>query len=458
MYLFTLPNIQPYKTAFLLVSLIKVSGMSVTSFSKELQYPVLVDGVRTPFMRSQKAYMNLSSFDLGRLALNSLLSKLTIPADEIDHVIMGTVLHDPRTPNIARECVLGTSLSHTIPAATVSLACISSNVATTQLADMISMGRVTAGIVGGVDTCSDPPIRVSKALRKHLLKLSKVKGLTDFKRLYAILKSFKLRDLSLDVPKVEEFSNGKTMGQGAEILAQEAGVSRTDSDAFAFRSHQNAVKAWKEGIFDDHVIPVCTLPGFDSIVTDDGPRADTTLDSLKKLRPAFDKQFGVCTAGNSSFLTDGASSLLMMSYQKAQNLGIKPKAIIKDYVYRAGDALTEMLSGPALSIPFLLKQNGLQVQDIDVWEIHEAFSSQVLANLTYLSSPKFAKDRLKMDSAIGEIPMEKINVWGGSLSLGHPFGATGCRLLYTAAKRLQKEGAKFAVVSGCAAGGHGSAI
>lgn len=432
--------------------------MARTSLSQDIHLPVIIDGVRTPFMRSQKTYIDLSSFDLGRLALNGLLSKLEIAPHEIEHVTLGTVLHDPRTPNVARECVLGSDLLASTPASTVSLACISSNMAATQLAEMIAMGRIKAGIIGGVDTCSDPPIRISKNMRKHLVRLSKIKGVTDIFKGFSILKKFSIKDISLDVPKVEEFSNGKTMGQGAELLAQETGVSREDSDAFALKSHQSAVAAWKSGLIAENITSVYIPPAFKAILKDDGPRDDTTLESLKNLRAAFDKNFGVCTAGNSSFLTDGASAVLLTSYQKAIELGLTPKAIVKDYLYRAGDALTEMLSGPALTIPFLLKQNNLQVSDIDVWEIHEAFASQILANLCYLRSEKFAKERLKIDKAIGDIPMEKINTWGGSLSLGHPFGATGGRLLYTAANRLKKEGGRFAVVSGCAAGGHGSAI
>ena len=430
----------------------------MTSTEATLSKAVIIDGARTPFMHSHKSFSSLSSFDLGSLTLQGILTKTGLDSEQIEHIIMGTVLHEPRTPNIARECLLGAGFSSNIPAHTVSLACISSNVATTEMANMIALGQVKMGIVGGVDTCSDPPIRVSKSMRQKLVKLSKHRGLKDIKKTLSLLLGLRPSDFALDVPKVTEFSNGKSMGHGAELLAQQAKVSREDADAFAARSHKLAVKAQREGLFDDYIQPVYTPPNFSVVKEDDGPRADTNLKSLAKIRRAFDKDFGVCTAGNSSFLTDGASSLLLSSLGHSEKMGLEPKAIISDFVYRAGDALNEMLSGPALTIPILLEKNNLSVDDIGVWEIHEAFASQVLSNLIFLNSSSFAKDRLGLSKAVGEIPIEKLNIWGGSLSLGHPFGATGCRLLYTAAKRLQMEKSRYAVVSGCAAGGHGSAI
>ncbi len=420
--------------------------------------PVIIDGVRTPFMRSHKAYVNLRACDLARIALSGLVDKLAIPASSIEHVSMGTVIHDPHTPNVAREGVLAAGLPPIIPAHTVSLACISSNMASTSLADMIRLNRISMGIAGGVDTCSDPPIRLSPSFRRALVRWQKIKKPAQLLPELVRLKNFKITDLALDTPGVTEFSNGKSMGEGCEILAQRVGVTREEADSFAARSHSLAVEAQNNGIFDDHVIPVQLPPHFSAIAKDDGPRADTTVEKLAKLSPAFDKTFGVNTAGNSSFLTDGASAMLIMSMKKAKDLGYKPKAIIIDHIYAAGDALSEMLSGPTLTIPFLLQKNKLKVSDIDVWEIHEAFAAQMVANLKLLASKKYAQERLGLADAIGEIPLEKINIWGGSLSIGHPFGATGVRLLLTAAKRMEKQGARYAVVSGCAAGGHGSAI
>jgi acetyl-CoA acetyltransferase family protein len=420
--------------------------------------PVIVDGVRTPFMRSNNSFIDMSSCDLGKEALAGLIAKTGIDKEQIEHVIMGTVIHDPRTPNVARESVLSAGFPVTVPAHTVSLACISSNVAATQIADMIKLQKVEIAVASGTDTCSDPPIRLSRNLRKTLVKLQKVKKPLDLMKEWKTIAALRPKDMVPDVPSVSEYSNGKSMGQGAEILSQRAGISRAEADQFAAMSHANAVKAQKENIFADYILNISTPPKFKMFGKDDGPREDSTVEKISRLSPAFDKVFGVCTAANSSFLTDGASAMLMMSMQKSKELKMPAKAVIKDYIYAAGEALTEMLMGPALTIPLLLKKNNLTVSDVDVWEIHEAFAAQVLANLKLMTDKKFAKDRLKMDEAIGEIPIEKINVWGGSLSLGHPFGATGTRLLWTAAHRLQQTNTRYAIVSGCAAGGHGSAI
>ena len=420
--------------------------------------PVIVAGIRTPFMRSHKAYVNLSSYDLGRFAISGLMAKTGLDPELPQQVAMGTVIHDPGTSNVARECILSAGLSPQVPAYTVSLACISSNVAATSLADMVRLKRIDIGIFGGTDTCSDPPIRFSPKLRKALVRLGNIKKPWDICKQWPILKKLRFSDMAPDIPAVAEFSNGKTMGEGAEILAQQAGILREDSDRFAERSHQMAVQAHKDGVFDEDLIPVQAPPLFHAVEKDDGPRADTTFEKLQSLKPAFDKKMGVSTAGSSSFLTDGASAVLIMSRKRASELDYVPKAVVKDYVYSAGDALSEMLSGPALTVPILLERNKLKISDIGVWEIHEAFAAQVLANLKYMTQDSFAKDRLGLSKAPGEVPLEQINIWGGSLSIGHPFGATGGRLIWTAARRLVKEQQHFAVVTGCAAGGHGSAI
>ncbi|MBI2601931.1 MAG: acetyl-CoA C-acyltransferase [Deltaproteobacteria bacterium] len=420
--------------------------------------PAIIDGVRTPFMRSHKAYVDLRACDLGRFALSGLMDRLGIDDSYVEHLAMGTVIHDPHTPNIARECLLAAGLRATIPAHTVSLACISSNMASTNIADMIRLGRIEVGIAAGVDTCSDPPIRLSPGFRHALVRWQKLKKPAQIAQELMHLKNFELADLALDAPSVAEFSNGKTMGEGCEILAQIAGVNREESDRYAARSHILAVKALKDKVFADNIVPVQIPPAFKTIDQDDGPRADTTPEKLAKLSPAFDRTFGVNTAGNSSFLTDGASAMLMTSVKRAKELGFQAKAILADYVYQAGNVLQEMLTGPAFTIPVLLNKNKLKIDDIDVWEIHEAFASQMVANMKLLKSPRFLQERLGFSKTLGEIPLEKLNVWGGSLSLGHPFGATGVRLLFTAAKRLQEQNARYAVVAGCAAGGHGSAI
>lgn len=416
---------------------------------------VLVRGSRTPFLRNNGAYKNLMSHDLGRFAVQGLLAKSGLDPALVELVVMGTVVQDPRTSNVAREISLGAGIPATTPAFTTTLACISSNVAATTATEMLRSGQASTAIVGGAETFSDPPIRLSKALRQALVKMQKAKGPGDYLK---ILSRLSPKDILPDIPSASEFSTGLTMGESCERMAKRFGVSRKEADEFAVRSHVLAARAWKEGILAEEVSPVQLPPEFETISEDDGPRGDSTVEVLAKLRPAFDKEHGINTAGNSSFLTDGASAVLLMTAERAAELGQKPKAILRDYVYGAGDPLEELLLGPVFTIPLLLKKNDLKISDIGVWEIHEAFAAQMVAVLKCLASNDFAKSRLGLEEAAGEIPLDKLNIWGGSLSIGHPFGATGGRLLTTAAHRLERSGERYAIISGCAAGGHGSAI
>lgn len=416
---------------------------------------VLVRGARTPFLKSNGAFADLMTHDLGRHAVAGLLQRSSVDPELVDLVVMGTVIQDPRTSNVAREIALGAGVPKDTPAFTTTLACISANVAATSVVEQIRGGHIDVGIAGGAESFSDPPIRISKALRQALVKLQKAKGPKDW---LEILKELSPKDVALDIPSAAEFSTGQTMGQSCERLAKAWGVTREESDELAVRSHVLADRAWKEGRYAEEVIPVQVPPRFDTFAEDDGPRGDSTMEGLSKLRPAFDRDFGVLTAGSSSFFTDGASATLFMSQEKADELKVKQMAIVRDYVYAAGDPLEELLLGPSLTIPRILDRNGLKADDIGVWEIHEAFAAQMVANFKALRSSEFAKERLGRNKPVGEIPLEKVNVWGGSLSLGHPFGATGGRLLTTAAHRLEVTGERWAVVSGCAAGGQGSAI
>jgi acetyl-CoA acyltransferase len=416
---------------------------------------VVVDAVRTPFLRSNGAFSSLMSWELGREAMKGLLAKTGLDPRVVDLVVMGSVVQDPRTSNLAREAMLGAGLPQTTPAFTTTLACISANVATTTAAESIQLGRVDVAIVGGAESFSDPPIRLSKNLRRALVKSQKAKSPAEYLKLLADLSP---ADLVPDVPSAAEFSTGLTMGQSCERLAHRVGVSRRESDEWAVRSHVLADQAWSEGRYASEVMAVAVPPQFSLVTKDDGPRGDSTMESAGKLKPAFDRDFGVLTAASSSFLTDGGSAVLLMAAEKATALGYKKGSIVRDWVYAAGDPLEELLAGPALTIPQILARNQLTAKDVGVWEIHEAFAAQVVANLKLLDDQKFLRERAGVDITIGEIPLERINAWGGSLSLGHPFGATGGRLIATATRRLQATGHRWAVISGCAAGGHGSAI
>jgi len=416
---------------------------------------VVVDAARTPFLKSNGGFKSLMSWELGKEAIKGLLGKTGLDPKTIDLVVMGTVVQDPRTSNLAREAMLGAAVPATTPAFTTTLACISANVAVTTVADQIAAGRVDVAIAGGAESFSDPPIRLSKNLRQALVKLQKAKGPQDY---IGVLSTLAPHDLVPDVPSASEFSTGLTMGASCERLAKRVGVSRRESDEFAVRSHVLADMAWKEGRYADEVCAVPVPPAFGVIAADDGFRGDSTMASVGALKPAFDRDFGLLTAASSSFLTDGGSAVLLMSRDKAEKTGQRAKSIVRDFVYAAGDPLEELLAGPALTIPKLLQKTGLSAKDIGVWEIHEAFAAQVVANLKLLDDKAFLKDRAGYDGVIGEIPLDTINAWGGSLSLGHPFGATGGRLSSTATRRLQVTGARYAIVMGCAAGGQGSAI
>ena len=428
---------------------------------------VLVDAVRTPFLRSNGAYLDLMAYELGRAAIAGLLAKTGLDPKVVDLVVMGTVVQDPRTSNLAREAMLAAGMESTTPAFTTTLACISATVAATTVVDQIHLGRVDVAIAGGAESLSDPPIRLSKNLRQALVKSQKAKGAKGY---LEIVKELSPEDLIPDIPSAAEFSTGLTMGESCERFAKRVGVSRKESDEFAARSHVLAARAWKEGRYADEVVAVPIPPKMELVKEDDGPRGDSTVESLAGLRPAFDRELGLITAGSSSFLTDGGSAVLLVARERCDQLGLTPgalgedqrgllpRAVVKDYVYAAGDPLEELLAGPALAVPLLLERNGLQARDVGVWEIHEAFAAQMVANLKLMAAKKFLEERVGVRIAPIEIPLDRINPWGGSLSIGHPFGATGGRLLATASRRLQVTGDRYAVVTGCAAGGHGSAI
>lgn len=415
---------------------------------------VLVDGCRTPFLRSGTGFADLTSYDLGRMAIKALLARTGADPASLDHVVMGTVVHNVDTPNVAREAALGAGVPAQVPASTVSLACISSNRAVTDAALMIQTGQADAVVAGGTDTLSDPPIRFRRAVRKRLFQAQKAKSPGDYARL---LRGLSPSDLLPDAPSISEYSTGLSMGQSAERLASMFNVSREEQDQFALRSHRLAAEAWQAGHLAHQVAPAAVPPRFEPVVQDNGFRGDTTIEKLSSLKPAFEKPYGTVTAGNASFLTDGASAALIMSAEGASRAGHAPLAVLREWAYAALPPDERLLLAPAVAIPRVLRAAGLSLADIDVWELHEAFAGQVLAVLRALNAQQFADEHLD-GTRFGEIPMDRLNLWGGSLSLGHPFGATGVRLVTTAAERLRAEDGRFAVVAACAAGGHGHAM
>lgn len=420
------------------------------------QKVVFIAGCRTPFAKSGTDFANLTAYDLGRMATNGLLKKVGIDGSAIDLTIIGTVVHQIQTSNLAREIALGAAIQPKSPAFTVSLACISANMALSLAADQLILGKAKLVVAGGADSVSDIPIQVAKSLRSKLLKAKNAKSTADYIKLIAGLRP---NDLKPQIPTITEFSTGLSMGQDCQKLADKLGISRNDQDAFALRSHELAYHAAQSGWLDNEITAVQTPPNFTNITNDNGVRAQLHPEKLAALPSAFAKPYGSITAGNASFLTDGAASTLLTTQHQAQTFGLKPLAVLRGYVLTAQNPATgELLLGPAYAIPQVLQQTGLQITDIDVIELHEAFAAQVLANIRCLANDTFCRDNLNLASAFGELPMDKINTWGGALAIGHPFGATGARLVSTAINRLHREDKQFALVASCAAGGHGHAM
>jgi len=411
---------------------------------------VLVDGVRTPFLQSGTDYKSLMPHDLQRYAFTGLVNKLGLDKSLVEYICTGTVIQEVKTSNIAREAALGAGFSDRIPAHTVTMACISSNAAITTCLGLINAGVYDVCIAGGVEFMSDVPIRHSRKMRALMLSANKAKTVGAKLGLLA-----KIRPdfLAPELPAIAEFSTNETMGHSADRLAATFGVSRLEQDDFARRSHTLASQAAEKGYLTD-IIPVKVPKGKDFVTADNGVRVSTEA-QMAKLKPAFIKPHGTVTAANSSYLTDGASACLIMSEEKAKALGFKPKAYLRAYTYVSQDPKDQLLLGPAYATPKVLDQAGLTLKDIDVLEYHEAFAGQILANITAMNSDKFAQDHMGRKEKVGTIDMDKFNLWGGSLSLGHPFGATGVRLAMHTANRMIREDGQFGLIAACAAGGQG---
>jgi acetyl-CoA acyltransferase len=418
--------------------------------------PVLIiDGARLPFRRAGSDYLDLTSYDLVRSVLAGLLQRSGLDSDAVDQVIMGCVVQNPQTSNVARDGALAAGFSTATPAHTVTMACISANRAIADSALALGAGHGSIAVAGGVELLSDPPMGFNKKVRKRLFAARKARTPLQYLQ---HARGLKLRDLKPETPAIAEFSSGETMGASADRLAALFGVTREEQDAFALRSHQLAAFATRQGLLAQEVLPTALPPDFASLTEDNSIRVDSTLEQLARLPAAFVKPFGTVTAGNSSPLTDGAAAVLLATQEAAQAQGLPAKAVIRDWNFVAQDPGDELLLGPAFAVPQLLARHGLSWNDLDVIEIHEAFAGQVLAVLAALGSERFGRERLGLPGAFASIDLERINLWGGSLSLGHPFGATGARLVTTAVNRLHAENGRLALVTACAAGGQGHAM
>lgn len=411
----------------------------------------LIASARTPFLNTATAYSPLMSYELAAYAIQGVMQRCPRAIDDLGLVVLGTVLHEVNTTNVAREAMLKAGLSSRIPAYTVAMAGISPNVGVSNICDMILLGRIKVGLAGGTDNFSDVPIRLSQPIRRSAMKLRNQSTISGY--LNAI-KSLRFKDLSLDIPKSADYTTKLTMGQSCEAMGRRFGVSRLTSDEYTLQGQRNATQAIEQGLLAAQIVPI-TIDG--QQVRQDQPPRVSSLAQLAALKPVFETN-GVITAGNASKFSDGAGAVLLadIDYAKQHNLDIQ--ALIVDYEWSGVDDLNhEMLLGPAMTIPVVLKRHQLQFSDIDVWEIHEAFAAQVLINRTCMADAEFVHARFGADYPFGEIPLDKLNLWGGSISLGNPFAATGVRLLQTAAQRLKHEGGRYAIVATCAGGGLGAA-
>jgi acetyl-CoA acetyltransferase family protein len=423
--------------------------------NKENREVVFIDGKRTPFLRSQTEFKTFSAYELGRLSVAGLINKTKPDFELIGHVYFGNVIQDINTSNVAREITLASGLPESVPATTISMACISSNFALTSACQAIQSGNIDCAIAGGVEVMSDIPIRLRKPFRQKLLEAQKYRKPTDW---LSFLKGLSPSDLLPEIPSISEFSTGETMGQSCDKMTDKYEIRRKNQDKYALRSHQKAAEAMAGGYLKNEIIPVAVNDGNTIITSDNGIRGDSTLEKLNSLPPAFTDRYGSATAGNSSFLTDGASAGLVMEKNTALKNSYKPKAVIRNYTYVAQQPGDELLIGPAFAIPRVLDTMNITLSDIDVFEFHEAFAGQMLTVLKALESTEFARERLNREKPVGTIPDDKLNRWGGSLSIGHPFAATGMRLVTTAANRLIHEDGQYALIAACAAGGQGHAM
>ncbi|ADG77069.1 Acetyl-CoA acetyltransferase OS=Tsukamurella paurometabola (strain ATCC 8368 / DSM / CCUG 35730/ CIP 100753 / JCM 10117 / KCTC 9821 / NBRC 16120 / NCIMB 702349 / NCTC 13040) OX=521096 GN=Tpau_0428 PE=3 SV=1 [Tsukamurella paurometabola] len=418
--------------------------------NSEIRPVAILGGNRIPFARSDRAYAKASNQDMFTAALNGLVSRFNLQGEQLGAVVGGAVLKHSRDFNLIRESVLGSPLSPYTPAFDVQQACATGLQAINTVAQGIAAGRFEAGIGGGTDTTSDAPIGVSEGLRKVLLDLNRAKGNVDRLKLVGKLPG----NLGIDIPRNGEPRTGMSMGEHAAITAKEMGVARSEQDELAALSHKNMAAAYDRGFFEDLITPYLGL------TRDDNLRPDSSVEQLSTLKPVFGVSLGdaTMTAGNSTPLTDGASTVLLSSDEWAKEKGLPVLAYLKDVEYAAVDYVggkDGLLMAPTYAVPKLLERNGLTLQDFDFYEIHEAFASVVLATLQAWESPEYCKEKLGLDKPLGSIDRSKLNVNGSSLAAGHPFAATGGRIVASTAKQIKENGGGRALVSICAAGGQG---
>ena len=420
------------------------------------QRVAIVTGLRTPFAKQWSAYREVSALDLANIVVSELLQRVDLDPKEIQQVVYGQVVPSVEAPNIAREVVLATGMPKSIEAYSVSRACATSYQSTVNVAEAIMAGAIDTGVAGGADSASNVPITVSKRLAEALMAATKARSIGERVQAFAGIRP---RDLAPVPPAIKEFSTGLSMGDSAEKMAKENHISREAQDEFAHRSHSLAAKAWAEGKLDDEVMEVFVPNRFKEAIREDNLiRKDTAIEKYAKLKPAFDRKHGTVTAANSSPLTDGASALLLMREDKAKAIGFDVLGFIRSYAFAGLDPAGQLLMGPSYASPIALDRAGVKLSDLDLIDMHEAFAAQILSNTQAFGSTEWAQKHLGRSEKIGDIDWDKFNVTGGSISIGHPFAATGARQITQTLRELKRRGGNLALCTACAAGGLGAAM
>jgi len=416
----------------------------------------IISGLRTPFLKQGTGFKSMTTLELSAAVVNELIHRTGIDPKEYTGCVFGQVMPSLDYINLAREVVFRTALDDsTTVAHSVSQACVTSVQALTTAINSIANGEHDAMIVGGADSMDDLPLGVGRKLTKALMGLQKAKTAMDRVRL---LSTISPKDLVPPMPGYSvEPSTGASMGQACETMVKDWGISREWQDKIAHQSHSRAAKAWADGFYDDLVMPVAAPPYKEAFREDNIVRKDSSLEDYAKLRPVYDKKHGTVTAANASPLTDGASALVVMRESKAKALGLQPMGYLRSWAYTAVDPQWQLLIGPALGIPKALGKAGLTMKDIDLVEMHEAFAAQVACTLEALRSKKFCEEYMGLSEPIGELNPDTFNVNGGSVAIGHPFGATGARMVAQGLKELRRRQKQFALMTICAGGAMGVA-
>jgi acetyl-CoA acyltransferase len=414
----------------------------------------IVAGVRTPFARAGTTLKGMSAIELGKHCVAELIQRTELDGKLVEAIVYGTVVPSVLAPNIAREASLLPILPKGCQAFTVSRACASANQAITDAADQIALGHADVVIAGGAESLSNVPILHSRGMSEALVAASRAKSVGGRVR---ALSRVRPRDLVPVTPAIAEPSTGETMGESAEKMAKINAIPREQQDQFSLRSHRLAAAGTQDGRLTAEIVPLFVPPTFQPMTADNGIRSDTSIEALRALKPVFDRRNGTVTAGNSSPLTDGGSAVLLMSEERASSLGYRPLAFIRSYAYAALDPGEQLLMGPVLAAPVALARAGLSLANMDLIEMHEAFAAQVLCNLQGFASREWA-ERAGFSEPVGEVDRSRLNVMGGSIAIGHPFGATGGRILTTLCNELARRGGQFGLLTVCAAGGLGHAM